>query len=80
MQNPQDMDTLNDLNSNIVELSKTVKRLNSYRFILLRGIVTGIGTFLGATIIAAIAIATIVQILGFLGIEGYFESFLPKNR
>jgi hypothetical protein len=78
MENSQE--NLENLNKNIAELSEIVKKMNSYKFVLLRGIVTGVGTFIGATIIAAIAIAIVVQILGFLGIEGYFESFLPKNR
>ena len=73
-------ETLESLNANIVRLSTMVEKMNSYKFVFLRGIVTGIGTFVGATIIAAIAIAILVQVLGFFGIEGYFESFLPKNR
>ena len=76
-------DTPNDtksLNENIVKLSTMVERVNSYKFIFLRGIVNGVGTFIGATIFATIVITILIQVLGFLGISEYFESFLPQNR
>lgn len=72
-------DDIKSLNENMVRLSHIIQRVNSYRFVFLRGIVMGIGTFIGATIVAAIAITIFVQVLGFLGLEGYFESFLPKS-
>lgn len=72
-------DNIKSLNENIVKLSILVEKVNSYKFTFLRGIVNGVGTFIGATIIAAIVIAILVQVLKAFGIDGYFESFLPKN-
>ena len=69
-----------ELNKNIVELSATVKRINSFRFIFLRGVLNGVGTFIGATIVAAVAITLLVQILGMFdvdqGIKEYLSSLL----
>lgn len=69
-----------ELNKNIVELSSTVKRINSFKFIFLRGILNGVGTFIGATIVAAVAITLLVQILGMFdvdqGIKEYLSSLL----
>lgn len=74
-------DPSQELNKNIIELTKMVERLNSLKFIFLRGILNGIGTFVGATIVAAIAITLLVKILGALdidlGINGYLNSLLP---
>lgn len=73
-------DLTTELNKNIVELSATVKRVNSFKFIFFRGILTGVGTFIGATVVAAIAVTLLVQILAFfdvdLGIREYLNSLL----
>lgn len=72
------------LNENIVELSATVKRINSIKFIFLRGVVNGVGTFIGATVVAAVAVTLLIQILGVLdidlGIRDYLNSLLPKTK
>jgi len=71
-----------ELNQNIVELSATIKRINSFRFVIFRGIINGVGTFIGATVVAAIVITLVVQILGLfdidLGIKDYLNSLLSK--
>ncbi len=66
------------LNENVVELTHTIKRVSSYKFVFLRGVINGVGTFIGATIVAAIVIAFAIQVLGFFGLEGYFEQLLPE--
>ncbi len=67
------------LNNNTEKLIILLERLDSYKYTFIRGIINGVGTFIGATIIAAIVIAILVQVLKAFGIDGYFESFLPKN-
>lgn len=75
-------DAKNELNKNIIELSATVKKINSFRLVFFRGVINGVGTFIGATVVAAIAITLVVQILGFftidLGINNYLNSLLSK--
>ncbi len=71
-----------ELTKNIAELSTTTKRINSLKFVFFRGIVSGVGTFIGATVVAAILITVIVQILGLFdiefGIKEYLSSLLIK--
>lgn len=73
--NPHD-----ELNKSILELSATTKRINSFKFIFLRGVLNGVGTFIGATIVAAIAITLLLKVLGILdidlGIKDYLNSLL----
>jgi Domain of unknown function (DUF5665) len=73
-----------ELNTNIVELSATIKKVNSLKFIFLRGIANGVGTFIGATIVAAIVITLLVQVLNTLdidlGIRDYLNSLVPKIK
>lgn len=77
----QQPNSAEELNKNIIELTKMAGRLNSLPFIFLRGIVNGVGTFIGATIVAAIAITVVVKILGVfnidLGIREYLNSLIP---
>lgn len=77
----QQPNSVEELNKNIIELTKMVERLNSLTFIFLRGIVNGVGTFIGATVVAAIAITVMVKILGVfdidLGIREYLNSLIP---
>lgn len=73
-----------ELNKNIIELSATIKRVNSIKFNFLRGIVVGVGTFIGATVVAAIAITLLVHALSIfnidIGIRDYLNSLLPKTE
>lgn len=72
----------NELNQNILELSATIKKINSLRFVFFRGVIHGVGTFIGATIVAAIVITLLVQILGVFhidfGINTYLNSLLSR--
>ena len=65
-----------ELNKNIVELSATTKRINSFKFIFFRGVLNGVGTFIGATIVAAIAITVLVQILDLFNINLSLREYL----
>ncbi len=73
---------LKTLNQAIADLHHTTKRLNSFKMVFVRGIIGGIGTFLGATIVAAIGITVLVQVLKLfnidIGLDGYLESLLRK--
>lgn len=73
---------LKTLNQAIADLHHTTKRLNSFKMVFVRGIIGGIGTFLGATIIAAVAITILVQVLKLfsidLGLSEYLESLLRR--
>lgn len=75
-------DPQKELNQNILDLSRTIKQINSFWFVFLRGIVNGVGTFIGATIVAAIVITFVAKILTFfdinLGINDYLNSHLSK--
>jgi len=52
-----------DINKNLVKLTKQMERLNSFKFSLLRGIMTGVGTAIGATIVAAILITILGRLI-----------------
>lgn len=71
-----------ELNKNLIELSATVKRVNSFKFVFFRGVLNGVGTFIGATVVAAIVITLLVQMLGVfnidLGVRDYLNSLLLK--
>ena len=71
-----------ELNQNVAELSATIKRTNSPWFVFSRGVINGIGTFIGATIVAAIVITLLAQVLGFFeinfDIKNYLNSLLSK--
>lgn len=67
------------LNSNIKELSTTIKKVNSYKFMFLRGIVMGVGTFVGATLVVTLVITILIQLSTFFGLENYFNSLFSQN-
>ena len=56
------MPNKDQLSENIQELTKQVKSSNSYWKYLGRGVLFGIGSAIGASIIAAIIIGTLVKI------------------
>ncbi len=62
------------LEKHIDDLVITLEKLNSWRRRLLLGIIHGVGTALGATIIAAIIIYLIVNAMRALGFEGLLEA------
>jgi hypothetical protein len=65
-------------------LEVTLKKINSFKSVFARGVVNGVGTFIGATIVAALVITIMVQVLKFLdldlGIGEYLQSLLPWKR
>jgi tetrahydromethanopterin S-methyltransferase subunit G len=71
---------LGELNENIEELTEKIEETNSMKRVFMRGVVMGIGTFIGATILAALAIAIILKILGFVGIRSTVENYIHSVR
>lgn len=75
---------LRSLKYAVEELHTTTKRANSTKAVFVRGIIGGVGTFLGATIVAALLIAIITQILILLdfdiGISNYLQSLIQKRQ
>lgn len=50
-------DKKEELNKNLEELNKRIEKQNSLKFIILRGIVYGVSTVIGASIVAGIVIS-----------------------
>lgn len=57
-----------DLAEEIKELRKHLTRINSFRYRLLLGIIGGVGTAIGATVIAAILFVIISRLVMALGL------------
>jgi len=70
---------LDQLNANLEELSKRIKNVYSLRRVFARGVLTGVGTFIGASVIAAILLTVLFQFFGFLGIRSAIERLLSPN-
>lgn len=49
------MENFNELNETIEKLNEKIEKQLSWKFIILKGVVYGLGTAIGATIIAGIA-------------------------
>jgi len=62
------------LTSEIIELTKHVRRSNSLFRALLKGIMVGIGTALGATVIAGLALWLLWSTIQELGLDKYFNT------
>ena len=54
---------IEELNKNIKDLSVVMKRANSFHFVFLRGILWGLGSAVGATVVAVIIIAILSNII-----------------
>lgn len=54
---------IEELNQNIEKLIVVVKRANSFRYVFLRGVFWGLGSVVGATIIAVVIIAIFSNII-----------------
>ena len=63
----------NDLERNIEQLTRAVEKQNSYVQRFLLGIVGGIGTAIGATVIAGLVLVWLVQFLQTVGLEGLIQ-------
>lgn len=55
-----------DLEQALMELSKRVKRSNSLWWVLIRGLLTGVATALGATIVAGLLVWLLYQVVSTL--------------
>ncbi len=64
-----------ELKKSINKLNANVASSNSLKNAFLRGIISGVGTAVGATLIAAVGIAIIAQLMQVTGIE----RILPAN-
>lgn len=51
------------MNHNLVKVAKQLEKANSFKLLFIRGIIMGVGTAIGATIIAGIVIAMLVKFL-----------------
>lgn len=58
----------NALTKQLERLNKNLERQNSNKHSFTRGVITGLGTAIGATIIAGIAITFIVRIMNSIGL------------
>ena len=54
---------IEELNQNIENLIIVIKRANSFSFVFLRGVLWGLGSVVGATIVAVIIIAILSNII-----------------
>ena len=54
---------IEELNQNIEKLIIVVKRANSFHYVFLRGVFWGLGSVVGATIVAVIIIAILSNII-----------------
>lgn len=63
----------------IRKLRETMIKKDRLGRVFVRGLINGIGTAVGATIIAAIAIAIFVQILTTTGIDRYLPQGVVKS-
>ena len=54
---------IEELNQNIEKLIVVVKRANSFHYVFLRGVFWGLGSVVGATIIAVVIIAILSNII-----------------
>ena len=54
---------IKELNKNIKDLNLVIKRANSFRYVFFRGILWGLGSVIGATVVAVIIIAILSRII-----------------
>lgn len=54
---------IEELNQNIENLIVVIKRANSFNYVFLRGVLWGLGSVIGATLVAVIIIAILSNII-----------------
>jgi hypothetical protein len=54
-------------------LSRELHKANNPKFVFFRGILTGLATAIGATVVAAAVIAIVSQIMRFIGLGDLFH-------
>lgn len=74
-------DTQESVTNQLVKLNKNLQLSNNYKQIFLRGIVSGLGTAVGATLMAAVLITTFLKLVQVTGIEKWIpENFLADLK
>lgn len=63
-----------DFEKNVARLADEVQKLNAMPRRFLLGIVQGVGTAIGATVIAALVVYILVQILQSIGLDGLISN------
>lgn len=58
---PSDNDDTKELNENLIRLNENLERQLSFKFIILKGAVYGLGTAVGATIIAGVVLSLLAS-------------------
>jgi hypothetical protein len=58
---PSDTDHTKELNENLIRLNENLERQLSFKFIILKGAVYGLGTAVGATIIAGLVLSLLAN-------------------
>lgn len=62
----------------VEKLTAHLEDLYSWKNVFWRGIIGGIGTFIGATIIAGVAVTILSQVLNFAGLQALADLFHLK--
>jgi tetrahydromethanopterin S-methyltransferase subunit G len=75
-----EQEEIEELSQSLDELTEKIEETNSMKRTFLRGLVMGVGTFIGATILAALVITIILKILGFVGIRSTVEDYIHSVR
>lgn len=70
--------TKDELAVNIKELDKDIVRANSFHQVFVRGILWGVGTALGATIVAAIVIVILSKIINSINYIPILRDIMQK--
>lgn len=65
------------LNDALETLTARLEKIYSLKFVFLRGVITGIGTVIGASIVAAIVFTVILQFADLFGLRPLVEQILP---
>lgn len=67
-----------ELAINIKKLDKDIVKTNSFRYVFLKGILWGVGTTLGATMVAAVIITLLSRIISSVNYIPILKDFVQK--
>jgi hypothetical protein len=73
-------DKISELSDNLTKLSERISKIYAYRAVFARGIVNGIGTAIGATIIATLLIFIFLQFFDLVGLRSLIENYLSLSE
>jgi hypothetical protein len=68
-----------ELNSNLDKLSSRLAKIYSYKQVFLRGIVNGVGTIIGATVVAALLLTLVLRFADIFGLRPFLERIIPEE-